>query len=263
MKKTIKKTNKKVGKKKKISLFASKKKTNSSNIKMAFYIVFIIVVLFVLYFVNFKKPRQAATNDSSVITEIFNPEGSKVIQLPSTFKVYKQSDVEESGPACIMVLLSYYGNDGIFTEEIVKGLKSAHEPFHIGTCVNQIQEILTTLKIKYWTDENYKEIPNLSNEKVGISLIEKIVDEGYPILVGWNRKPGQWSLVVGYDNKSTDDKEDDVITMINTDSEPNTDVYLKVPAKEFNEKWTFDNVFIGEPTAQARSNKCFVIVEKN
>ena len=260
----MKKTTKKSSKKKSKSLFASKKKQKNLNIKVAFYIVFIIVIMFVLYFVNFKKPRQASTaNEKDVISEMFNTGSSKVIALPNSFKVYKQSDAEESGPACIMVLLSYYGHDEIFTEELIKNMKSKHDAFHIGTCVNQIKEILETLKIKYWANENYKEIPSLANEKVGISLIEKAIGDGYPVIVGWNKNPGQWSLVVGYDNKATDGVEDDVITMINTDPEPNTDVYLKVPAKEFSDKWTFANVFKEELYAQQKNDKCFVIVEKN
>lgn len=260
----MKKSAKKVSKKKTKSLFASKKKQNNNSIKIAFYIVFIIVILFVLYFINFKKPRQSTTtNENNVISEIFNPDSSSMITLPSSFKAYKQSDDEASGPACIMVLLSYYGNDEVFTEDIIRDLKSKHEAFHIGTCVNQIKEILTTLKIKYWTKENYKEILSLANEQVGINLIEKAINEGYPVIVGWNKKPGQWSMVIGYDNKTTDGSEDDVLTMVNTDSEPNTDIYYKVSAKEFEEKWTFDNVFSGEPSAKDSNDKCFVIVEKN
>lgn len=260
----MKKTTKKSSKKKSKSLFASKKKQNSNNIKIAFYIVFIIVVLFVLYFINFKKPRKSTTtNENAVISEIFNTDDTKMIPLPNSFKAYKQSDVEASGPACIMVLLSYYGEDEIFTEDIIKNMKSKHETVHIGTCVNQIKEILTTLKIKHWTLENYREIPNLANEKVGLGLIKKVIEEGYPIIVGWNKNPGQWSMVVGYDNKTTDDIEDDIITMVNTDSEPNSDVYFKISAKEFDSKWTFDNVFSKEPSAQEKNSKCFIIVEKN
>lgn len=268
----MKKEVKKVGKKKparankkakSLSLFTSKKKQNN-NIKIAFYIVFIIVILFVLYFVNFKKPRKASTtNDNNVISEMFNPGSSKLITLPSTFRAYKQSDNEASGPASIMVLLSYYGSDGIFTEDIVKSMKSKHEAFHIGTCINQMKEILTTLKIKYWTDENYKAIPQLENENVGIGLIEKAIDEGYPVIVGWDKNPGQWSIVVGYDNKATEGVEDDIITMVNTDSEPNTDTYYKVQAHEFIDKWTFNNIFKEEPSAQELNDKCFIIVDKN
>lgn len=260
----MKKVTRKVNKKKTNSLFASKKKQNSNNIKIAFYIVFIIVVLFVLYFINFKKPRKSTTtNENAVISEIFNTDNTKMIPLPNTFKAYKQSDVEASGPACIMVLLSYYGEDEIFTEDIIKNMKSKHETVHIGTCVNQIKEILTTLKIKHWTHDNYREIPDLANENVGLSLIEKAVGDGYPVIVGWNKNPGQWSVVVGYDNKSSESVEDDEITMVNTDSEPNLDVYFKVPAKEFDSKWTFDNIFSGEPSAKDSNDKCFVIVEKN
>ena len=260
----MKKTTKKSSKKKSKSLFAGKKKQNNNNIKIAFYIVFIIVVLFVLYFINFKKPRQSTTtNENAVISEIFNPGSSNVIALPNSFKVYKQSDADTSGPACIMAVLSYFGHDEIFTLDLITNMKSKHDAFHRGTCVNQIKEILTTLKIKYWTDENYKEIPSLSNEKVGVSLIEKAVGDGHPVIVGWNKNPGQWSLVVGYDNKSTGSVEDDEIIMVNTDPKSNADAYNRVTAKEFESKWTFDNVFSKEPSAQEKNSKCFIIVEKN
>lgn len=259
----MKKVAKKASKKKTKSLFVGKKKQNN-NIKVAFYIVFIIVILFVIYIVNFKKPKQASTtNDNNVISEMLNPVSSNMITLPSSFKAYKQSDLDESGPACILVLLSYYGHDGIFSEDIIKDMKSMHETFHIGTCVNQVKEILTTLKIKHWTEENYKEIPSLANEKVGISLIEKALGSGYPVIVGWSKNPGQWSLVVGYDNKSTDSIQDDEIIMVNTDPKSNADDYYKVTANEFAARWTFANLFSKEPLAQEKNDNCFIIVDKN
>jgi hypothetical protein len=103
----------------------------------------------------------------------------------------------------------------------------------------------------------------LSNEKVGVSLIEKAVGDGHQVIVGWNKNPGQWSLVVGYDNKSTGSVEDDEIIMVNTDPKSNADAYNRVTAKEFESKWTFNNVFSKEPSAQEKNSKCFIIVEKN
>lgn len=274
MKKQTKKTTKKTLAKKNnksVSIFSKKKKESNNSIKIAFYIIFIIVVLLILYFVNFKKPKTATpTNDEVVISEMLNGDAvandssnGYSLKLPSSFKVFRQSKANTSGPATILSILSYFGKDAVFNEAIVEDLKSEHEAFHIGTCVNQIKEILSTLRIKYWTNENYKEIPSLKNESVGLKLIEKTIGEGYPVMVGWNKNPGQWSIVVGYDNKGTEGTEDDIITMVNTDSEPHTDTYSKVSANEFNNKWTFNNVFKEEPSAQELNDKCFIIINKN
>lgn len=284
MNKTPKKRTKKSllpGKKnKKISIFDSKKKKskNNSNIKIAFYVVFIIVILLILYFVNFKKPRtNMYTNDANVISDILdvgnldnienaleqNTGTKTMISLPSKLKIYKQSNIDASGPASIMNLLSYYGKDGIFSEKIVEDMKSAHGQFHKGTCINQIKEILSTLKIKCWDNDNYKNIPELNNTNIGVDLIMKTVSAGYPMVVGWNKNPGQWSVIVGYDNKNSTDTKDDEIVMLNSYDSSNSDELLKVKVIDFVNNWTFNDFFKGEPAAQEKHRNCFVIVEKN
>ena len=267
--KTTKKGLLKVGKKKEsLSILKRDKKDNGNSFKIAFYIIFIIIVLLILYFVNFKKPKTTSTNDDTVVKEMLGVnnidlananETMSMVAIPDTFKVYSASSDTDSGPANIMNILSYYGNVGVFTEDIVKNMKSGHGPFHQGTCVNQMKEILSTLNIKYYDNSNYKNIKELANDSIGLKLIEDSVKAKYPILVGWNKKPAYWSLVIGYDNKGTDDNKDDVLLMADVD-----DGDIKsINANEFAEKWDFGDFFKAEPLANDKAKNCFVIIDKS
>lgn len=271
MKKQVKKTTKKTVLKKDtkaVSSFGKKKKENNNSIKVAFYIIFVIVVLLILYFVNFKKPKNAnSTNDEVVISEMLN--GDKVandssnghsLKLPSSFKVFKQGNANSSGPATILSVLSYFGKDAIFNEEIIEDLKSEHEPFHKGTCINQIKEMLTTLKFKFYDDSNYKNIPELKNEKPGIKIIENSIKAGYPVIVGWNKIPGHWSFVVGYESSTSGNSNDDIIIMADPD---NATKVSNVKVKDFEGKWDFGDFFKGEPSADEKAKNCFIIIDKN
>ena len=271
MKKQSKKTTKKTLAKKNnksVSIFSKKKKESNNSIKIAFYIIFIIVVLLILYFVNFKKPKTATpTNDEVVISEMLNGDAvandssnGYSLKLPSSFKVFRQGNANTSGPATILSILSYFGKDAVFNEAIVEDLKSEHEAFHKGTCVNQIKEMLTTLKIKFYDDSNYKWISELKDEQPSLKVIEKSIKAGYPVIVGWNKKPGHWSLVVGYESSINGDTDEDVIVMADPDGTTNLS---KVKAKDFVAKWDFGDFFKGEPTAQEKAKNCFIIIDKN
>ena len=241
------------------------KKNRNFDLKMAFYLVIAIIVLLIIYFVSFKKPKAPTlTNENNVISEMLSGdtavnENAYSLNLPSTFKLFRQGNANSSGPATILNVLSFYGKDGVFTEEIVESMKSQHAKYHKGTCVNQFKEIFSTLKFKFYDDSSYQNIPQLQNVEVGLKLIEESVKAGYPVVVGWNKKPGHWSLVVGYDNKSTADSSDDVITMADPD---NSKGISNVNASEFDEKWTFGDFFVEDPAAHAKSNKCFLILDK-
>lgn len=266
---TTKKVSKQVkeDKSKAVSNETSTKKSNS-NIKLAFYAIFVIIILFILYLVNFKKPKTAVdANENNVISGMLNAdvastEGVALLPLPESFKVYKQSNSNSSATAVLLTLLNYYGSDKVFSEEIVEDMKSHHEPFHDGTCVNQVKEILTTLKFDLYDDKNYREVKELSNASIGASLIEESVKSGYPMIVGWNKEKGQWSLVLGYDNKSNTDISDDEIILANTYDKSNKDTALRVKTSDFMARWTFDDFFAQEPSAQEKKDRCFVIVRK-
>lgn len=241
------------------------KKNRNFDLKMAFYLVIAIIILLIIYFVSSKKPKAPTlTNENNVISEMLSGdatvnENAYSLNLPSTFKLFRQGNANSSGPATILNVLSFYGKDSMFTEEIVEGMKSLHSTYHKGTCVNQFKEIFSTIRFKYYDDTTYRNIPQLQNVEVGLKLIEESVKAGYPVVVGWNKKPGHWSMVIGYDNKSTADTSDDVITMADPD---NSKGISNVNASEFDEKWTFGDFFVEEPAAHAKSNKCFLILDK-
>ena len=270
---TTKKTTKKIVAKKSAPTKSVKTKSvkpvkkNNNNLKLAFYIVFVIVILLILYFVNFKKPKNELVSNGNVINELITSTtsnygaGSKnTIPLNNNFKVYKQSKNDTSGPACIMTILSLYNSDSIFTEKSVEEMKSAHDFLHGGTCINQMCEIFTTMNVKFVDNSNYKLIPEFANLPIGLELINKCIKMGYPMIVGWNERPGQWIVIVGYDNMGTNDTKDDLLIIANPDNKSKDKNLTSINALNFSKKWSFGDYFNNEPSAAAKSKYPFLIL---
>lgn len=253
---------------------------NKKN-KFAFAIVLAIVVLIVAFIVSKKSFKHVDTlvnkvktsvSDTSVVNNLFdidvyNEKGTEELVLPEEFRVYHETDKYDSAVVTIMNLISYYsrGESTVFDEEFILGMKSFHDPFHQGTCVKQIEEILETLNVKYHNNLNYRELPELRNTEVGVELLKKASKAGYPVIVGWSPDGmnSLWSLIVSYNEGETkSDITDDEIVVFNIDSSKSNESFEYIKATDFEDKWDFADLFVGETEAHERAKNCFIITEK-
>lgn len=248
----------------------------NKNNKFAFAIVIAIVVLIVA-FITLKNSFNGvnlsiSADETSEVNNIFdieayNEDGIDELVLPEGFIVHRETSQYDSAVATIMNLISYYskGESTVFDEDFILAMKSPHDPFHSGTCVKQIEEILETLNVKHHNNINYAELPELKNASVGIELLKKASKAGYPVVVGWSRDgmSSQWSLVVSYvDGGTASNVLDDEIVILNTDSGNSNENFEHIKVADFESKWDFGNLFVEEPEVHERAKNCFIILEK-
>ena len=231
---------------------SAKKKNNN---KLAYYAIFVIVVLLILYFVNFKKPNNNSTevSENNVITSAFTDTDEMNTISVDNVKFYKQKSNGGSGPACIMMALSRDNKYGMFDLEFVEGMKSEHKDFHGSTCIVQMREIFDKIGVKYFDNRTYKSMPRLKDVNLGEDFIEVTLKLGYPIIVG--TEEGVWKMVVGYDNKGTDDKSDDEVIVF----DPTKDDKITMKVSDLVKTWNFGAYFKNEPSANNEAKNCFII----
>ena len=110
------------------------------------------------------------------------------------FKTLQQSTWWSCGPACIMMVLEHYGKLEDWNEENLAALRTDHSEQHIGTCMDQMLDIINGVG-GFDVVSTYDYQDNLDD--INMAFFREQIQAGYPVLVGWNDWGGHWSVICG------------------------------------------------------------------
>jgi len=148
-------------------------------------------------------------------------------------RAYQQTTSYTCGPCCALTLMSYYGQKG-------DELKIAEE---MGTSKEKgtnPEQMVT------WLENNGYDVE--WGEHGSVDMLRENLKQEIPTLVEWIDWGGHWVVCVGYDDRGTKNKRDDVIIFADpADShDDNTDGITYFNATRFNYMW-FDAFLFERP----------------
>ncbi len=200
--------------------------------------------------------RQADHNLSPYFydADFYNQKVTGTLKILPQFKTIQQTTWWSCGVSCTEMVLNFYGARGDWNEEKLAALRSDHKAIHKGTCLDQIIEMFTAVG-GFELETTYDYLDNL--DAVNLNFIKKHIENGTPIIIGWNDWGGHWQVIIGYDDMGTEIETDDVIIVADPfdTTDHNQDGYGVYGAERFIYNFTFFNFFGDDAHLK---DKCFV-----
>lgn len=156
------------------------------------------------------------------------------------------------------MVLDYYDSLGEWNEESLAQLRSDHSDEHIGTCIDQMIEMLRGSS-KLELETTYDHIEEL--DLIDGTWMREQIKNGYPIIVGWNDWGGHWQVIIGYDDMGTEDYfGDDVLIVADPfdTTDHNQDGYGVYGMERLLYNYSFYNFF---PENHTALEKCVIVVK--
>ena len=192
------------------------------------------------------------------IADFYNNKPTETLSILPKFKTIQQTSWWSCGVCAVLMTLDYYDCLGNWNEKNLAKLCSDHSDKHIGLCLDQIIEMLQGAS-KLELETTYDYLDKL--DTVDCAWIREQINNGYPIIVGWNDWGGHWQVIIGYDDMGTGNYfGDDVIIMADPfdTTDHNQDGYGVYGADRFIYNFDFYDFFGDEKHLHS---KCFVVIK--
>ena len=189
--------------------------------------------------------------------DFYNAKPTETLSILPEFKTIQQTSWWSCGVCSVMMVLDYYDCLGEWNEENLAQLRSDHSEEHIGTCLDQIIEMLNGAA-RFELETTYDHMNDL--DAVDGAWLRTQIENAYPIIVGWNDWGGHWQVIIGYDDMGTEDYYgDDVLIMADPfdTTDHNQDGYGVYGMDRFVCNFDFYDFFPDDHPA----SKCFVVVK--
>lgn len=184
--------------------------------------------------------------------DFYHAKSTETLTLLEQFETYQQTGNETCGPACVMMVLNYYGKLGDWNEETLYNLPTDHTDIHDGLCLEQMMEIFDKIGgFELKTTYDYRK------NSIDGYLIQDQLKKGVPVIVGWNDRGGHWQVVIGYDDMGTTDLWDDVLILADPadDTDHNQDGYYVYSMQRFLSCFAFYDM---QGVEGHKSDRCFI-----
>ena len=199
--------------------------------------------------------RQGDHEDSPYFyhVDFYNAESGDGLYILPQFKTIQQTSWWSCGVSCTEMVLDYFGVRGDWNEESLAALREDHEEQHIGTCLDQVIDMLEAVG-GFELETTYDHEDDL--DAITMSFVRERIAAGIPILVGWNDWGGHWQVIIGYDTMGTEYEGDDVIIVADPfdTTDHNQDGYGVYGAERFIYNFTFFDFFGDAPDHAGTSN---------
>lgn len=175
--------------------------------------------------------------------DFYNMKSDDHLTIITKFKTYFQTTISTCGPACVLMMLNYYGDYSMNEMEIAKEVCCKIPG---GT---KIQNIST-----FFTNKGYKVDCSIDkkrdeNEKIFSTFLDfkkfviKNLKKGYPILVENVDLGGHYKLIIGYDQTDFENSRQDVVIFADPaeNTNGNRDGYYYESAYRFYLSWFDDH----------------------
>ncbi len=188
--------------------------------------------------------RQGDHKDSPYFSQLdfYNMESSDTLTILPQFKTIQQSSELTCGPACILMVLDYFGRADGYDEQ---GLTELH-PDGLAMESTSLNEAIAIFDrvggFDLTTTLDYGE--DIYTD-FRLSTIRQFLADGVPVMVCWNDWGGHWQVVIGYDTMGTETEQDDVLIVADPydTTDHNQDGYGVYPAQRFYYNFTTYNFF--------------------
>lgn len=190
--------------------------------------------------------------------DFYNAKPSETLAILPRFQTIQQTSWWSCGVSCTEMVLNYFDSRGEWNEASLADARDDHESQHIGTCLDQIIDMFEAVGgFELETTYDYADNPDAIN----FSFFREHIQDGIPVLIGWNDWGGHWQVVIGYDTMGTAYEGDDVIIVADPfdTTDHNQDGYGVYGAERFIYNFTFYD-FFGDAPNHLR-DKCFVAVK--
>jgi len=180
--------------------------------------------------------------------DFYNMTSTDTLTILTNFKTYQQTSEWSCGVAAALMVLEYYGMLGDYNEETLaalrgEGLTSKRSGSTPGsTSLLQMIDIFEGVGgFELLSTFDFEDI----EEAFTLDTIQGYLNDGIPIMIGWNDWGGHWQVIIGYDNMGTEIEQDDVIIVADPydTTDHNQDGYVIIPAERFIYNFTFYDFF--------------------
>lgn len=166
--------------------------------------------------------------------DFYNMESHDSLVILPQFKTQQQTSEWSCGPACLLMILEYYGIAGEHNEETLAALRSNN----MNEEATKLSDMVAILESQGLAVESTYDYGEEVYDYLTLSRIQEILREGKPVLIGWNDWGGHWQVIIGYDDMGTSTESDDVIIVADPydTTDHNQDGYGIYPA----ERWWYN-----------------------
>lgn len=179
--------------------------------------------------------------------------------LLEKFPAFQQETEQTCAPACVRMVLAYYGNTSFSEEELARECKTL--PFPIGTRLKPVVECFNRLGFQtYSSIESQKDNNGLtfSNYEQFRDFVRSSLKRGEPIIVENVDYGGHYKVIIGFDKLSEDVQHDILIFADPYDSYDGVrEGYNYFPAERFFYMWFDHHCIEKEYSLQA-----FIVVKR-
>ncbi|SEA13023.1 C39 family peptidase [Proteiniphilum acetatigenes] len=155
-----------------------------------------------------KSERRLDIKNSPYFTsyDFYNMESEGTLVLLKNFKTIQQATEVTCGPACVLMVLEYFGKKGNYNEKMLKELQGTDQDT---TYLRHLLNIFEAVGgFKYVSTFDYKK-----KEDTPQNLFPDYLKRDIPVIVGSNEWEGHWQVVIGYDTMGTETKADDILIL--------------------------------------------------
>ncbi len=181
--------------------------------------------------------------------DVYNMVSTDTLTILPHFQTQQQTSEWSCGVSAALMVMNYFGKLGEYNEETLSAFRSVGLTSGKGgtepgsTSLTQLVDIFggvggfDLVTTKDYGDEIY--------DRFTLSAIREFLENGTPVMIGWNDWGGHWQVIIGYDTMGTETEQDDVIIVADPydTTDHNQDGYGIYPAERFIYNFTFYNFF--------------------
>jgi len=208
---------------------------------------------------NFKAENPSESQIYNRPVNIYDGNVNDTVLLIKNFKTYQQTSEYSCGPACMVMLLDYYGIKDVGEDTLSKEMDARYydkprADGSYGTTTSALAKALTDRGFRVQTSKDTENADGYSFTDIDMftEFIKKQLGNGNPILTENVEWGGHWMILIGYDDMGTKSQCDD--TLIFADpydvSDQYQDGYITKNCYRFYSEWFDYNILPADEKIQ-------------
>ena len=206
------------------------------------------------------------------MVDVYNMESNDNRTILSKFKTYQQTSEYSAHCACIIMTLTYYGDEPPSERDCMNyfGVTDPNnfepnEEFYQNMVMKKFEEYINSLGYTTTSNDNYTE-ENFPFEETNqfTPWVKEILKNNETILVTWSDWGGTTSLIIGVDNMGHESAEDHVIILADAydTCDHLNDGYTIMGLDKFFYNWQYNDISYSSGKIREKGGKFIVIHRK-
>jgi len=206
------------------------------------------------------------------MVDVYNMKSNDNRTILSKFKTYQQTSEYSAHCACIIMTLTYYGDEPPSERDCMNyfGVTDPNnfepnEEFYQNMVMKKFEEYINSLGYTTTSNDNYTE-ENFPFEETNqfTPWVKEILKKNETILVTWSDWGGTTSLIIGVDNMGHESAEDHVILLADAydTCDHLNDGYTIMGLDKFFYNWQYNDISYSSGKIREKGGKFIVIHRK-